>query len=167
MKRIWLAFVVFASLSGCAIHSTLNRSGAGIVAWKNDLSAALVLPAVNEGERVKACMQTALTMHDVSAKVEASASDAILQVMEIIPTQPTPQELARIRTSIKETAQALNISTERTSFLMVGGFYLCQLQANGLDNGATKEIALAVIDAAKNIQDTRLPKEVSAAPTAK
>lgn len=44
--KITLYLYLVLVLTGCATHSEFNKTGAGIMAWKSDLSAAFVIPAL-------------------------------------------------------------------------------------------------------------------------
>jgi hypothetical protein len=142
--------LISLSLSGCATHSEFNSTGAGVMAWKNDLSAALIVPG-NNSNLPRACMQMALTMNDINSKTSANISDSLLKVFSTIPKDATPSELAKFSNELTKTAKALNISTERTTFLLVGSFYLCQYQANGMTEANVKEIADTLIKTAGSI----------------
>lgn len=96
-------------------------------------------------------MQMALTMNDINSKTSANISDSLLKVFNSIPENATPSELAEISNELTKTAKALNISTERTTFLLVGSFYLCQFQANGMTEASVKEIAETLIQTAGGI----------------
>lgn len=150
MNKLFFLILTIA-LTGCATYSQFSPTGAGVMAWKNDLSAALVVPGSSNNAVPRACMQMALTMNDVNSKTTASISDAILKVFEKIPRNATLEELAKISSELTKTAKALNVSTERTAFLMVGSFYICQFQANGMAEANVKEVATALISAAANI----------------
>ena len=151
MKMLCLA-VLATLLSGCATHSRFNDTGAGIMAWRNDLSAALVVPAANSSSSPKACMQMALAMNDVNSKVTANLSDSVLKVFEKIPSNSTPEDVAKVNSELIKTAKALNVSTERTAFLLVGSFYLCQYQANGMSDANLASLATTLIKSAASIE---------------
>lgn len=53
--------------------------------------------------------------------------------------------------SASAIANALNVSSERTTFLMVGGFYLCQMQANGLDGEKLADATKLLIEKASSL----------------
>lgn len=131
-------------LAGCTTYSKFSDTGAGLLAWDNDVSAGLIVPGgttkvtAPDGTTTftatppKACMQWALAIKDIDSETRATMSDAILKLAQKVPSTATPQELLSVTNAITVTSRALNVSTERTVFLMVGSFYLCQLQANGL-----------------------------------
>lgn len=157
MKKLMiLSCMLF--ISGCSTYTEFSSTGAGMMAWDNDLSAALIVPGDNR--RQKACMQMAMTMRDTSSNVTANVSDAILKVVDKIPDNPTPQQLAEISSELTETSKALSTSTERTSFLLVGSFYLCQFQANGMSDDSIAQLAQTLIVTAGSINnETKLSKD--------
>lgn len=117
------------------------------MAWKNDLSAALVVP----GDSTKACMQAALSMNNLSSNTSASLSGAMLQEMRENPGNLTSADIARFSSVISQTAKELNVSTERTTFLSIGALYLCQYQANGMSAAAVERVAKHLISEAAAI----------------
>ncbi|MFH4749841.1 hypothetical protein WMQ67_26720 [Vibrio harveyi] len=141
----YILLISTAVMFGCSTHSEFSKTGAGMMAWDNDLSAALVN---NNG---KTCMQMAMSMRDTSANATANVSDAILKVVDKIPDDPTPQELIKLSGELEKTSKTLRTSTERTSFLLVGSFYLCQFQANGMSEHNVKALANTLITTAGGI----------------
>lgn len=86
-------------------------------------------------------MQTALAIKTANIKAEAKLSDAILNLSETAPSiakQATTEgqapassgDLAKVTTTIQEAANMLTTTTERTAFLNIGMFYICQIAAN-------------------------------------
>lgn len=140
-------------VSCVSTHSKLNKSGAGIITWETDRSAAVIIPA-SENRGIQGCMQMALSMTDIHSQFEAGLSDSILKVIDQIPdpTNPSAEDLAKIKNEIEKTSKALNVSSERTSFLMVGSFYLCQLQANGMPHTEVKKLTATLINAAAGLK---------------
>ena len=139
----------------CSTHSKMSNSGSGIFTWKTDRSAAVTYPAglpCGKIKHARACMQMALNMTDSSSKIEAAISDSILKIIEKIPDEPTASDLAKITSEIQKTSKALNKATERTTFLLIGSFYLCQLHANGLSEDIIKELGKELIQAAAGLE---------------
>lgn len=134
MKYLLIILAMF--VSGCGIQMAENKNGAMLMTWKNDLSAAVV-PPVNR----KMCIQMALTSVDKKSETEAKVTDAMLSLFGKLPQDKEPNDLATISTNLMKTTRALNVSTEKTAFLIAGGFYLCQLQMNGMDDKDVKELA--------------------------
>jgi len=149
MKKIIL--LVSMLMAGCSTHTEFSSTGAGMMAWDNDLSAALVVPGTNG--KPNACMQMAMTMRDTTASTNANVSDAILKVVDKIPENPTPKQLASISSELAKTSKTLRTSTERTSFLLVGSFYICQFQANGMDPVSVAKLAQTLILTAGSINN--------------
>ncbi|WP_257326011.1 hypothetical protein [Pseudoalteromonas rhizosphaerae] len=87
---------------------------------------------------IRACMQTALAIKTTDSKGEATISEAILNLSKTAASVSTSQgtssekalALAELSGSIKQTANILTTTTERTAFLNMGLFYICQLSAN-------------------------------------
>lgn len=98
--------------------------------WEADASAAVLF---KDGG---ACMQTALAIKTANMKAEAKLSDAILNLSETAnkvadnSKDVSSSALADVSASIKEAASMLTTTTERTAFLNVGMFYICQVAAN-------------------------------------
>lgn len=102
-----------------------------ILVWEADTSAAILF---KDGE---ACMQTALAIKTANMKAEAKLSDAILNLSktaQAIAADPSSaassQALLEVSGSIQEAASMLTTTTERTAFLNMGMFYICQVAAN-------------------------------------
>ena len=151
-----VALLCFATLfcGCCSTHSKMSDTGSGIFTWKTDRSAAVTYPAGKDGKikHSRACMQMALSMTDSSSKIEAAISDSILKIIEKIPDEPSASDLIKITSEIQKTSKALNKATERTTFLMIGSFYLCQLHANGLSENFIKELGKELIKAAADLE---------------
>ena len=107
--------------------------------WEADTSAAILF---KDGD---ACMQTALAIKTANIEAEAQVSDAILSVTKATEKiieegsggndKATAKALAEISGSIEEAASLLTTTTERTAFLNMGMFYICQISANGSIDG--------------------------------
>ena len=153
--KLIFCIAIMVLLFGCATQSRTNKTGAGIFTWKTDRSAAITYPAGAAGTKMpyaRGCMQMALSMTDSNSKIEAALSDSILKIIDKLPKNPKSEDLAKITTEIQRTSKALNKSTERTTFLMVGYFYLCQLQANGLSEDKVVTLGTAIVEGAANLE---------------
>ena len=144
MKKTPLfALIIATFLSGCSqlggtyfkrsyisIADGDNDTVGTILVWEADTSAAILF---RDGE---ACMQTALAIKTANMKAETKLSDAILnlsktaQAVAIDPAASSSQALLDISSSIQEAASMLTTTTERTAFLNMGMFYVCQIAAN-------------------------------------
>lgn len=120
-------------ISGCA-HTKrssiafIKDSGGSLSIWDADMSAAV---GYQDGQ---ICMQRALAIKTIDAGAMVKVSEAMLALSEAAreaATNGTSAELASVTATIKETATLLTTSTERTTFLDLGMFYLCQISANG------------------------------------
>lgn len=108
-----------------------NFKGAVFV-WEADSNAAMVTV---DG---KTCMQNALAISDSDTQLKVSLNKSADELAKTLAKanengfSPENQNaIAALSSAITQTAKALNVSTERTSFLNIGMFYLCQLSANG------------------------------------
>jgi hypothetical protein len=126
-------------------------TGAGMMAWDNNLSAAFVLPGTEKVNKPKLCMQMAMSMNDINHKATASLSEAALKISEKTAKDAPSEDLVKISSELTKTAKALQVSTERTSFLLVGSFYLCQFQANGMSEENVSTLATTLINSAASI----------------
>lgn len=158
--RIFAAALVLASLSGCFAsmkqHSNafLVDSGGSLSVWEAEMSAAVAYP---DGQM---CMQRALTAKAIDAQGSANVSAAILQLAGAVQTaKASGEDLASITGSLKETVTLLTTSTERTAFLDLGLFYVCQMSANGaLTDTQTAEVIRTLALAAATIS-TNAPND--------
>jgi hypothetical protein len=124
-----------------------------ILVWEADTSAAILF---KDGG---ACMQTALAVKTTEFEAKAKISDALLSLSKTAatvasnPGATANQPLADITSSIKEAAQLLTTTTERTAFLNIGMFYLCQIAANkSLTPGEADALADTLIKAAAGMK---------------
>ena len=95
--------------------------------WSNEVNAGMIY----EGGHV--CMQRAMTMSAMSAGGGASVPSSLVSLSEAARTalQTDNSESAVVLAgAIREAAASLSTTTERTAFLDIGMFYLCQLEAN-------------------------------------
>lgn len=158
MRKIIGFVILFFLISGCATSSRFNKTGAGMFAWKNDRSAALVV-GKEEGDP-KACMQFAMVANSISVEAQAKVANSLLALSGVVSKSRGAQEggddaernAVAISGALESIASALNTTTERTSFLMVGSFYICQLQANGLANAEVSKLMLELIKQAATLQ---------------
>ena len=135
MSKIFVVFSLVISLCGCetltgawgkrSSIAFVKDSGGSLSVWDAEMSAAV---AYKSG---KICMQRALAVKNVDKATAIKLSDSILALAEAAKKVSTDSELASISTSLKETASLLTTSTERTTFLDLGMFYICQISANG------------------------------------
>lgn len=123
-------------LSGCSTHSIQEQDGTKLVVWDSNLSAG-VSPASGQ----KMCMQLAITSEDKQTKNDVAVNDTLVKAIANLPSNPSDSELVRVRNEIIKATRALNVSTEKTSFLIAGGFYLCQLQMNGMKDEIVANLA--------------------------
>mgnify|MGYP001200310977 CR=1 FL=1 len=135
MKTTFLLLISLSLMTGCETlggawtkKSTIafkQPSGGSLSIWNAEMSAAVTFQS---GE---ICMQRALAVKTTDAETSVNVSKAILAIATSIESNSDGDSLADISSSIKQTAELLNTSTERTTFLGLGLFYLCQISANG------------------------------------
>ncbi|MDX1490760.1 MAG: hypothetical protein R3332_05700 [Pseudohongiellaceae bacterium] len=124
-----------------SIKDANDKTVGTLFVWEADASAAVLF---EDGE---ACMQTALAIKTANIQAEAKLSDAILNLSETassIAAQAATDgqapasagDLAKVTTTIQEAASMLTTTTERTAFLNIGMFYICQIAANKSINEA-------------------------------
>lgn len=161
-----IGITLAALLSGCAqlggtkfkhsyssIKDKDNKETVGtLFVWEADTSAAVLL---KDG---KACMQTALAVKTTEIDAKAKISEALLSLSQTAaavaasPASAPSQPLADVTASIKEAAKLLTTTTERTAFLNVGMFYMCQLAANNsITQEQTKLVLEALVKAAASV----------------
>lgn len=138
MLKLIISIIVLALLSGCetlggawtkkSSIAFTKDSGGSLSIWNAEMSAAV---AYNSG---KICMQRALAVKTIDAATSLNVSDAMLALSKTAQTvadKGGSSDLISVTNSLKETAQLLTTSTERTTFLDLGMFYTCQISANG------------------------------------
>lgn len=130
----FISILFFFVLSGCSSHSIQEKDGALLVSWDSNLSTGVMPPPGR-----KMCMQLAITDKNKQVDSDISVNDTVLKLMGITGAQSS--DLIKVSNSVINKSQALNVSTERTVFLSVGGFYLCQLQLNGLPDEMVANLA--------------------------
>lgn len=144
-NRLLVALACASLLSGCStyfkksfisIADKDNKTVGTLFVWEPDTSAAVIL---NDPDgTIRACMQTALAIKTTDAEGDATLSEAILNLSKTAASvsqskgddAAKSQALAEISGSINQTANLLTTTTERTAFLNMGLFYICQLSAN-------------------------------------
>lgn len=144
-----LVFVPVLTLSGCAGQYWSNgesgsKTGAGVIRWNANESAALVVPRDN---KPSACTQMALATDNETKAIQANISNSLLSVLSRVPEEANSGDLIAITAELTKISQALSTSTERTTYIQVGGFYLCQLQANGLSEASVTALMTEIIKA--------------------
>lgn len=118
-----------------SIKDAQDKTVGTLFVWEADASAAVLF---EDGE---ACMQTALAIKTANIQAEAKLSDAILNLSETASaiakqaeqegaSPARAESLAKVTTTIQEAASMLTTTTERTAFLNIGMFYICQIAAN-------------------------------------
>lgn len=116
--------------------------------WSNDVNAGMI---TKDGD---VCMQRAMTVRSSSAQGEATVPASIVSAsaaLEAAAAQGQDQAAIALSGAISQAAAALSTTTERTAFLDIGMFYLCQLHANGAVSDHQ-----AVVLAAQLIRDSAL-----------
>jgi len=102
--------------------------GGSLSVWNNEMTAAI---EYNSGQ---ICMQRALSVVANDFSNTAEVPKAFLSLADALKTAADngdEEQIAKLTTTLKETATLLTTSTERTTFLDYGMFYLCQISANG------------------------------------
>lgn len=113
-------------------NSRLRTVGTLFV-WSNDVNAGVIF---EDGD---VCMQRAMTMRSMSARGETSIPASIVSAasaLEAAAADDNEQAAIALSGAISQAAAALSTTTERTAFLDIGMFYLCQLHANDAITGA-------------------------------
>ncbi|MFB2653883.1 hypothetical protein [Shewanella seohaensis] len=129
-----------------------ENSGGSLSIWNAEMSAAV---AYNSGQ---ICMQRALAVKTIDAKTALKVSDAMLALSKTAQAVADKggNDLVSVSNSLKETAQLLTTSTERTTFLDLGMFYTCQISANGgLTDTQTAELIRVISIAGASIGTTK------------
>lgn len=128
-----------------------------VFVWSNDQNAGLVT------KDSKVCMQRAMTARSMAARVDGEAETSIpagtfselTAAAGAASAQNNAEAAATISAAIAQTATALSATSERTAFLDIGMFYLCQLSANQtLTGNQPAELTLELIEAAAGMTPT-------------
>ena len=169
MNKILLPILIMSILTaGCAQlggtyfkksyvsikNSDTNETEGTLFIWEADTSAAVLF---KEGG---ACMQTALAIKTANIEAQTKLSDAILNLSKTALQATTADgqaadnaALLEVTSSIQEAAQSLTTTTERTAFLNVGMFYICQIAANKtLPDSEVKEVITTLIKSTSDMQ---------------
>lgn len=159
MLKILIPIILITLLSGCetlggawtkkSSIAFTKDSGGSLSIWNAEMSAAV---AYNSGQ---ICMQRALAVKTIDASTSLKVSEAMLalsKTAEIAAKSGQSADLVSVTNSLKETAQLLTTSTERTTFLDLGMFYTCQISANGsLTDTQTAELIRVISIAGASI----------------
>lgn len=166
MNLIKLTFLLafFVTMSGCAqlggtyfkksyisIKDSSDKTVGTMLVWEADTSAAILF------ESGRACMQTALAVKTTEMEAKAKISEALLNLSQTAASVASSQQaanepLADVTGSIKEAARLLTTTTERTAFLNIGMFYLCQIAANdSLTQEQAEQLAGSLIESAASM----------------
>jgi len=125
--------------------------------WSNDVNAGVIY---QDG---KICMQRAMTARAASASLDASANANapanVLASMTAAAAKASEagnvEAAASLSAAIAQTATALSATSERTAFLDIGMFYICQLSANGrLTEPETQRLSLQLVQSAAGMVPT-------------
>ena len=157
-----LVIVLAIGVSGCtsyfkrSVKIAEDNNGefkGAVFVWEPDSNAAVVS---KDGQT---CMQNALSISESDIELKASlnkSADVLAEQAKNKDINPEEkQALASISSSIVRSAKELNVSTETTSFLNIGMFYLCQLEANeGLESQEVEALTKQLILSAASIQTT-------------
>lgn len=138
--------------------------------WDSTVSAAILLP------NKTACMQTALALKTTNVKAEAALSNALIELTKSAKTvvdsgdsgTEKSDAMNKASASVTQAAKLLTTTTERTAFLNMGMFYICQIAANGsINQSETNQIMLTLITESAGIKSgVSEPETKIAAPAA-
>ena len=159
MKKVVFLVSILTLLSGCetltgawgkkSSIAFVKDSGGSLSVWNAEMSAAVAY------ESGQICMQRALAVKTIDTETAVKISDSMLALSTAAQAaikDGDSSDLASITTSLKETASLLTTSTERTTFLDLGMFYLCQISANGgLTDNQTAELVQIIALAGASI----------------
>ena len=98
-----------------------------LLVWSNDVNAGVIY---EDGD---ICMQRAMATKVLSANGSLSAPASLISLSKAVEgavNQGEPEAAIALSGAISQAAAALSMTTERTAFLDIGLFYLCQLEAN-------------------------------------
>lgn len=175
MKGISLCVAVLACLltAGCGstIKSMAGKKAPGdketqnvtlgtFMTWDPSKSAAMVMPG--DDSRVdRMCMQNALGMKSTSWWASGKVNKAVLIASKAlagaVEKDKSGADLASVSASFNQAVTLLSTSTERTTFLNVGMFYICQLSANeSIDEDQAEALVVELIRAAAALPPPKL-----------
>jgi len=166
MKRFKLVILAVSGLmtAGCenlgltkfkqSYLSVAGRQGTvgSIFIWSNDVNAAVVY---SNGQ---ICAQRAMTARDTDIQASANLSAAVADLSTAAATaaandEASDESLLALSTTIREAAKMLTTTTERTAFLDVGLFYICQLSNNAsISDDQTATLTNALISSASGLE---------------
>lgn len=166
MKRITILALAVSGLmtAGCenlgltkfkqSYLSVAGRQGTvgSIFIWSNDVNAAVVY---SNGQ---ICAQRAMTARETdieaSANLSAAVADLTTAAAAAAASDDTSDEsLLALSATIRETAKMLTTTTERTAFLDVGLFYICQLSNNAsISDDQTATLTTTLIESAGSLE---------------
>lgn len=158
----WIAGLLLLVVLLCSGCKTANVSIKGdksntvgtLIAWDPSWSAGMVLPADDKSPD-RMCLQNALGMKALSGSGDAQADANVISALAKTASTLAGQGGPGVKAS-GEFAQAITVlttSTERTTFLNVGMFYLCQLGANGsISPTEAKVLVSELITAASKLE---------------
>jgi len=140
VMRAVSTIIILVSISGCSayfkrsidtVHHEKTKEHIGtVIVWANDTNAAIL------NKDGKVCMQNALAIKTTNSTADVKLSEALLKLSKVEEKnlEASPSEnneaLLSVTSSIKQAATLLTTTTERTSFLNTGMFYLCQILSN-------------------------------------
>ncbi|MDR6993476.1 hypothetical protein J2Y65_000100 [Aeromonas salmonicida] len=145
--RLLLCILLTLFSFGCSTYSIQEKNGSSLIVWDSDLSAG-VSPSAGR----KMCMQLAITSENKQTKNDVVINDSIANLIRAGLPREKAEEMVKIQNETIKLSQALNVSTEKTSFLIAGGFYLCQLQMNGMDDQIVANLAEKWLLYASNLE---------------
>lgn len=165
--EVTLILAILLSLAGCTAWSKrssvafVKNSGGSLSIWNPDMSAAVGY------EAGQICMQRALAIKTIDAKATIKVSEAMLALAgaaQAAAISGDNADLANVTASLKQTATLLTTSTERTTFLDLGMFYLCQISANGgLTDTQTAELVKIISISGASINNNEVSDAIEAA----
>lgn len=158
-----ILLIVILGLHGCSTLDPIyfkrssiafdkNNTQGSMSVWNSDLSASI------ENRNGKVCMQRAMTAKSFNRKTEAKFSDSILQMSKgiINNNNSTPKDLVNFQNEVKETLSLLTTSTERTTYLDIGLFYICQMAMNeNINQQQTTELINILIERSSQVEPNK------------
>lgn len=125
--------------------------------WSNEVNAGVIYQDGN------ICMQRAMTARAMSGRMDASARAeapaSVLSAMTTVAAEASEngnmEAAAAMSAAIAQTATALSATSERTAFLDIGMFYICQLSANRrLSETETNALSMQLVQSAAGMTPT-------------
>ncbi|QTC91758.1 hypothetical protein [Brevundimonas goettingensis] len=118
----------YGSRSLISLADQQHQTIGSLFVWSNDVNAGMI---TRNGE---VCMQRAMTTRTSSFGGSASAPSSLIDLSKAARTAADKGDEAaaiQLAAAYREAAASLSTTTERTAFLDIGMFYICQLEANG------------------------------------